>query len=157
VTGIITRILGDRNQAEELANEVFWRFYRNRRERLGGNPTGWLYRTATRAGIDAIRAVARRSRYEQQAATAMMPGEAREAGPLDDLLRTEERTRVQAILSGMKPAQAQLILMRADGASYQELAAALGVRASGIGTLLNRAEAAFRKRYLELSTEKEEL
>ncbi len=158
VAGILTRMLGDRSQAEEIAGEVFWRLYRDERKLLlTGKVAPWLYKTATRAGIDAIRASTRRSRYEQAALFEKRASGVEESGPLKSLLRDEERARVQAVLTSMKPAQAQLILMRADGAPYKELAEAIGVAVSSVGTLLIRAEAEFRRRYLQLNGAREEL
>jgi DNA-directed RNA polymerase specialized sigma24 family protein len=40
---------------------------------------------------------------------------------------------------------ASLLALRYSGLSYDEIAAALGLRKSSIGTLLSRAEDAFRK------------
>ena len=71
------------------------------------------------------------------------------------MLRQEDRESVRRVLSGMKPAQAQILLMRAGGSSYKELADALNVAVGGIGTLLNRAESEFRKRYLKLTGKEE--
>ncbi len=158
VVGILTRMLSDRNQAEEIAGEVFWRLFQHERKLLlSGNIAPWLYKTATRAGIDAIRASTRRSRYEQAAVLDNRANVFEEGGQLKNLLRAEDRARVRTVLSKMKPAQAQLIVMRADGASYKELAEAIGVAVSGVGTLLIRAEAEFRRRYLQLSGAKEGL
>ena len=158
IAGLLTRLTGDRNQAEELANEVFWKLYNNEPALLlRGNIAGWLYRTATRVGIDSLRASTRRSRYEQTAASNVPGDGLRDAAQLEGLLRAEERASVRSVLREMKPAQAQIILMRAGGASYRELAQALGVAASSVGTLLNRAEAEFRNRYLKLNGNKEEL
>ena len=158
VAGILSRLTGDRDQAEELANQVFWRLYRDQRALLlSGNVAGWLYRTATRAGIDALRAGTRRGRYERAAALDRGPDGLAEDSQLQNLVRAEERAGVRSVLSAMKPRQAQIILMRADGASYKELAEALNVAPSGIGTLLNRAEAEFRDRYLKLNGQKEKV
>ncbi len=157
VLGILVRLVGSRAQAEELANEVFWKLSRQSpRWLLTNNVGGWLYRTATRAGIDALRSRAHRTRYEQAAALHDRQ-EPRETGPLHEVLRDEEATRVRALLQAMKPAQAQLLLMRASGASYKELAEALEVGIKGVGTLLNRAETEFRKRYLKLMEGKEKI
>ena len=151
VASILNRLTGDRHQAEELANEVFWRLYRDQRALLlGGNVAGWLYRTATRAGIDALRAFTRRGRYERAAASHAGGDGLQPGSQLTDLVRAEQRAKVQSVLSGMKAAQAQIILLRADGASYRELAEALGVAPGSVGKLLNRAEAEFRARYLKL-------
>jgi RNA polymerase sigma-70 factor, ECF subfamily len=156
VAGLLTRMLGDRAQAEQVAGDVFWRLYsENRGLLLSGKIARWLYTTATRAGIDALRAAARRERYEQAAA---LDAQSIETGrQLEDLLRAERRKKVQSVLRAMKPAQAQVILLRAEGASYKELAEALGVAVSGVGTLLARAEAEFRRRYLQQNADKEEL
>lgn len=154
VLRLLVRLVGA-GQAEELANEVFFRLsHHSERWLLTNNAGGWLYRTATRAGIDALRATARRARYEQAAVTE---GKQREAGPLEDVLREEHRKNVRAVLSSMKPAKAQLLLMRSAGSSYKEIAGSLGVAPGGVGTLLNRAESEFRKRYLKMHGEKEKL
>ncbi|MDQ2776858.1 MAG: sigma-70 family RNA polymerase sigma factor [Acidobacteriota bacterium] len=155
VLGLLTRLVGERSQAEELVNEVFWKLSRQPGTLLTDNVGGWLYRTATHAGLDALRSSARRRRYEESAARRSENSES--GGPLDDVLRQEDRGRVQVVLISMKPAQAQILLMRASGASYKELANALGVAAGGIGTLLNRAEAEFRKRYIQITGKKEKL
>jgi DNA-directed RNA polymerase specialized sigma24 family protein len=47
--------------------------------------------------------------------------------------------------------------LRSSGLSYKELADALDVKVSGIGTMLNRAEEEFRIRYLALNPNQEEL
>jgi RNA polymerase sigma-70 factor (ECF subfamily) len=57
---------------------------------------------------------------------------------------------VRTVLEAMKPAQAQLLLLRQSGLSYQELAEVFGVKATSIGTLLARAETDFEKRFRDL-------
>ncbi len=150
VLGILTRLVGGDAQAEELANEVFWKLYNQPRAAPPwSNAGGWLYRTAVHTGIDALRASARRKQYEMAASEAQTQQRST-AGPLDEVLRAEERRRVRTVLGGMKPAQAQILLMRASGFSYKEIAEAAEVQANGVGTLLNRAEAEFKKRYLKI-------
>lgn len=157
VVGVLLRLTGNRAQAEELANEVFLRLsHKSTSWLLMNNIGGWLYKAATHAGIDALRASAHRTRYEQAAAQAMRMDERTKAGPLNDVLREEERARVRLALSLLKPAQAQLLLMRASGCSYKELANTLNIAVGSVGTMLNRAEAEFRKRYLKLSGNQEE-
>jgi RNA polymerase sigma-70 factor (ECF subfamily) len=155
IVGMLLRLLGDRSPAEEVANDAFWRLYRQPALQTDGNVVGWLYRTATNLGIDALRAAGRRRHHEEAAGRAME--EATAAAPLDDLLRKENCRRVRAVLASIKPAQAQLLILRASGLSYKELAEALGVKMSGIGTMLNRAEAEFRNQYLALHPNQEEL
>jgi len=88
----------------------------------------------------------------------LTPGGIAEAnGPLEDVLREEKCRLVRTVLASIKPAQAQLLILRASGFSYKELAGVLEVKVTGIGTMLNRAEEEFRNRYLELHAHEEEL
>ena len=151
IVAVLFRLIGNRAQAEELAGDVFWKIYRqplppDRDHNVGG----WLYRVATRLGIDALRAQARRRRYEQASGEAAHESGEASDDPLADVLRDEKRRRVQTVLAAMKPAQAQLLMLRQSGLSYQELAEIFGVKANSIGTLLARAEADFEKRFREL-------
>ena len=155
IVSVLFRLTGNRAQAEELAGDVFWKIYcqplpPDRDHNIGG----WLYRVATRLGIDALRAQSRRKRYEQAAGEAAYESGAASDNPLTDVLRDEKRKRVHAVLAAMKPAQAQLLMLRQSGLSYQELAEIFGVKTNSIGTLLARAEAEFEKRFRELHGEK---
>jgi RNA polymerase sigma factor (sigma-70 family) len=155
IVAILIRLLGDRSSAEEMANDAFWRLYRQPGLRVDGNVSGWLYRTATNLGIDALRASARRRQYEEAAGGAR--DETKTSSPLEDLLREEKCNRVRAVLALIKPAQAQLLILRSSGLSYKELADALKLKMTSIGTLLNRAEEEFRNRYLVLHPNEEKL
>jgi RNA polymerase sigma-70 factor (ECF subfamily) len=148
VVAILVPLLGDRSNAEELANDAFYRLYRQPALQFDGNVGGWLYRTATHLGIDAIRAAARRQQYETAAGNTQDGLAAN--GPLEDLLQQEKSRRVRAVLASIKTTPAQLLILRTYGFSYKELAEALDLKANGIGTMLNRAEEEFRKAYLEL-------
>jgi RNA polymerase sigma factor (sigma-70 family) len=148
IVAILLQLLGDRSLAEEVANDAFWRLYCQPALQFEGNVGGWLYRTATNLAIDALRASGRRRQYEGTAGRLME--ERATAGPLDDLLREEKCRRVRSVLASIKPSRAQLLILRSSGLSYKELAEALDVKMSGIGTMLNRAEEEFRNRYLAL-------
>ncbi|HEV7219622.1 MAG TPA: sigma-70 family RNA polymerase sigma factor [Terriglobales bacterium] len=160
IIAILVRLLGDRSRAEEVANDAFWRLYRQPALQTdfrngGSNVGGWVYRTATNLGIDALRAADRRRQHE--ATAGRQDNDRTTSGPLDFLLREERRGRVRAVLASIKPAQAQLLILRTSGFSYKELAEALDVKMTGIGTMLNRAEAEFRNQYLALYPHEEGL
>src|SRR5580700_5652075 len=90
IVSILVRLLGDRSPAEEVANDTFWRLYRQPALQSDANVGGWLYRTATNLGIDALRASGRRRKYEETAGRLVagrLVEEAAVPGPLDDLLR----------------------------------------------------------------------
>jgi len=156
VVGVLFRLTASRGDAEDLANEVFVKLYR--RQSLpspDGNVAGWLYRTATNLGIDALRKEARRRRHENVAAHEALESQVAD-GPLAAVLTSERRRKVREALAELKPVQAQALILRASGFSYQELADALDVKRVSMGTLLLRAEEAFRKTYRATAGEEEE-
>jgi RNA polymerase sigma factor (sigma-70 family) len=157
IVRVLMRLLGDPTRAEEVANDVFWRLHQQPVVlRDKGSLSGWLYRTATRLGIDQMRASARRTRYESAAGNDKERNSSPE-GPLENLITEERRRRVRAVLASIRPAQAQLLILRASGLSYKELGEALEVKQSGIGTMLHRAEEEFRQCYLQLHGNEEGL
>lgn len=148
LVAVLFRLVGDRARAEELADDVLWKLYRKALPReMIPHLQGWLYKTATRLGLDALRARARRARYEHAAVTDAGPADPAAASPLGDVLRSEQCEQVRRILSQLKPAQAEMLILRSSGLSYKEIGQALGVKETSVGTLLNRAEAEFEKLY----------
>lgn len=157
VVGVLYRLLGDRGLAEELANDVFWKLHRQPwLAESDGNVGGWLCCTATNLGIDHLRALARRRHHEDAAGRFLM-----ESGvspdPLTEVLREERARRVRAVLAKLKPAHARILILRASGLSYKELADSLGFKLGTIGTMLVRAETAFQKRFRRMYEHEEEL
>jgi len=147
IAGMLSRLTGDRAQAEEIAADVFHKLSRrpallDSREDL----TAWIYKVATNAGFDALRTNARRRKRE---AAAGWQGIHAAAAPsaLDGILAEERRERVRAVLGALKPREAQLLLLRSSGLAYRELAEALGIEPASVGTMLARAEAEFERRF----------
>jgi RNA polymerase sigma-70 factor (ECF subfamily) len=139
---VIYRIVGQPDLAESLAAEAFWKLHERRPERLT-NAEAWLCRTGVRLGLDSLRKDRRRTRYE----SAVTPPDHAPHNPEDDLARTREQERVRQVLAVIKPDHAALLMLRAEGLSYQELAAALRVNPASVGTMLARAESKFRQEY----------
>jgi len=137
---LVRRVVNDTAEAEDLAADVLWKCFRKRPEAI--NLEGWLSRTAVRAALDSIRKKARRNRYE-----SLWPLRTRVAKPDELLERDRDGERVRQVLAAIKPQFASLLVLRTEGLDYRELADALGLRPSSIGTLLARAEATFRKEY----------
>jgi RNA polymerase sigma factor (sigma-70 family) len=147
IVALLARLTGDRAHAEEIASDVFCKVSQRGRLALGGaDPAPWLYRVATNAGLDALRSTTRRRRREEAAGVETLRVAPRESA-LDDVLRTERCARVREVLAGLKPRDAQLLLLRAEGLAYRELAEALGIQSGSVGTLLARAEAEFERRF----------
>ncbi|HEY6291095.1 MAG TPA: sigma-70 family RNA polymerase sigma factor [Terriglobia bacterium] len=157
VVAVLFRLTTSRSEAEDLANEVFWKLYRRRLlPDPDGNIPGWLYRTATNLGIDGLRKNARRRQREHEAAQAAAHSR-KNAGPLDEVLRDERRRQVRQVLARLKPLHAEALILRSSGFSYHEVAETLGVKRVSVGTLLLRAEHAFRKHYRATGGEEEEI
>jgi RNA polymerase sigma-70 factor (ECF subfamily) len=49
----------------------------------------------------------------------------------------------------MDARQAELLLLRSQGFSYQELASTLGLNPASIGSVLSRAQQKFRKEFIK--------
>lgn len=145
ITSMLARLVGDRARAEEIAADVFCKLAR-RSALSGADLTAWMYRVATNAGLDALRSNARRRRREQEAGIETLR-RAPAGGALDDMLRAERCAKVRAVLATLKPRDTQLLLLRAEGLSYRELAQSLGIQPGSVGTLLARAEAEFERKF----------
>jgi RNA polymerase sigma-70 factor (ECF subfamily) len=52
------------------------------------------------------------------------------------------------VLASLDARQAELLLLRSNELSYAEVAAALELNPSSVGTLISRAQQAFRKEYV---------
>jgi RNA polymerase sigma-70 factor (ECF subfamily) len=105
-------------------------------------------------GIDELRARNRHNRVAQEVARAVSASRQPD-NALQLLLRAETQQRVRIALSQLKPEWAQILLLRASGYSYKEIALHLEIAPASVGTLLMRAEAGFEKCYLELFGEKD--
>jgi RNA polymerase sigma-70 factor (ECF subfamily) len=143
VARLIGRIVRDPGRAEELAVDVFLSLSRNPRV-LGENPGAWLHRTAVRAGLYELRRLARRDRVAHLLGRGDPPPD-----PAQVHAAAEEQRQVRTVLAAMDRRRAELLLLRSSGLSYEEVAAALGLNAASIGTLLSRAQEAFRKEYIK--------
>ena len=144
IARVIARVVGDRARAEDLAAEAFWKLWLTPRAH-GEGARGWLYRTAVRMGLNDLRSGRRRERYE---ALADVPPDL--LTPEEVHAAAEERHQVRQTLAGLRERQAELLILRSGGLSYDELAAALGLNAASVGTLIARAQQAFRKEYVKL-------
>ena len=100
-------------------------------------------------GIDDLRSRNRHTQVAYEASHAVSASTQPENG-LQLLLRTETQQRVRLALSKLKPEWAQILLLRANGYSYKEIASHLEISPASVGTLLIRAEDGFEKCYVEL-------
>ena len=141
VVGIANRVLADPHEAEDVAQEVFVDFHRLHSAGAQYAPA-WLHRAAAHSALNRLRGSRRRQRRE--IAQAIEEGE-RTIDPQKQLEIDEDRRRVRQGLARLAPRPAAVLVLRASGLSYAEVAQALGVGIGQVGTLLRRAESALRK------------
>ena len=124
----IARITGDPACAEELAIDAFRKFWQTPPAH-GEHAGGWLYRTAINLGLYELRRRARHARFQRML---------RLGGPdtPEEFHATqEEQEQVRRVLATMKPRDAELLLLRSDEFSYEELAGLLNLNPASVGTL----------------------
>ena len=147
------RCTGRSDEADDIAQEVFLRFYRMPpHATTEGEQRAWLCRVATNLSLNALRAQQRRTHHEEQVcdrATQQGPIDGVEKSPEEHLLAAEQAALIRAVLAELPEKQQTYILLRSVGFSYAEIAQATGVALASVGSLLGRAEREFRRRYNE--------
>jgi RNA polymerase sigma-70 factor, ECF subfamily len=136
----LTRRLGDRDWAEEVAQETFLRALRQ--ERLT-NERAWLFAVATNLVRDEARKDARRRKHlallaEQERESAVEPEPT-------SVERAEEAALARRAVESLAERDRLALLMREEGLDYGEIAEALGLSPGSVGTTLARA----RRRLVE--------
>lgn len=134
--------LGDRDLAEDLAQEAFVRLI----EKPPRAPESWLYVVAGNLARDAQRGELRRSRH-LAVVRAQSDSESETVDPTPGadaaMCKAEESELVRETLALLPERDAALLVMRADNVSYREIAAAIGVSPTSVGPLLARAQQRF--------------
>ena len=140
VVGVAARVLGSRDQAEDVAQEVFLSFGRS--SVPAGESRRWLTVAAAHTALNLLRSGRRRASREESAAArdgAVGPDVA------EAVLTREERSSVRAALTRLPRKQAVALILRHSGLSYAEVATALDLSPGSVGTTVRRAESALRK------------
>jgi RNA polymerase sigma-70 factor (ECF subfamily) len=140
----LDRLSGDPELASDLAQEAFVKLLR--RGALPDHPEAWLITVAMNLFRNARSTRARRRRLLTTARVEATLGDPM-PGPGQLVEATDERERVRAAIDRLGERERQLLLLRAEGYGYRDLAAALGLHEASVGTLLARAKRAFREAY----------
>jgi RNA polymerase sigma-70 factor (ECF subfamily) len=146
IARVIAGVIKDPARSEELAVEVFLKWERTPKAQ-GQGTEGWLYRAAVRVALNELRRKTLRDRYEHL--LGFVTRDAGGSSPHEIYAAQEEQQRVRLVLSVIDPRQAELLLLRSNDFSYQELASILNLNPSSVGTLLSRALEAFRKEFVQ--------
>ncbi|GLX93052.1 hypothetical protein Hesp01_10020 [Herbidospora sp. NBRC 101105] len=138
VVAVAARVLGSRDEAEDVAQEVFLAFGRSAVP--AGEATGWLSVAAAHTALNHLRSGRRRTAREENAG-----GETVAPDIADAVVTRDERRRVREALARLPRRQAVALVLRHSGLSYAEVAAALDLSPGSVGTIVRRAESALRK------------
>ena len=129
---MLYRRTGDRDRAEEIAQETFARAV----VAPPRNPRPWLFAVA----LNLVREEGRTASRQQRKLVlykAEQPQSA--AAPDDELDRSERIAGVRAALDVLTDRDREALLLKAEGFSYDEIAATLGLARGAVGTTLARA------------------
>lgn len=161
VYGLIYRMVGNREEAEDLSQEVFVKVYNNikKYEQQAAFAT-WLYRIATNTALDALD----RSKRRPQAAAplknqnkgedetdllSLQPSGA--AGPEESAIQVELRECISRVLRKLDKEQARMLVMRDfNDLSYDEIASSLGAGLSAVKMRIHRSRLAFQEIFGQL-------
>jgi RNA polymerase sigma factor (sigma-70 family) len=147
LVALAARVLGDRDEAEDVAQEVFVAFHGRHRDTAPA-ARGWLRAATVHTALNRLRSRRRRSRREERHARLEEPVRRGQHGMLEPervLEQREQRALLRAALARLRRRQAAVLVLRHSGFSYAETAAALGVDIGQVGTMVRRAEQALRR------------
>lgn len=125
ILAYLVRLLSNRDDAEDACQDTFLRAYAAyRRLDVHANTRAWLYRIATRAGLNLARGRRRRSTRRTDIDPELLPA----ATPADSVGRDRLR-RVVSAVDGLPPKQRAALMQRLfHGLSYDQIASVLGCR-----------------------------
>lgn len=157
VINLVSRMLNDPVEAEDLAQNVFLQVYRSaNRYEVTARFSTWLFTIAKNLSLNEIR---RRSRHPADSLEGSRPdteGEAQPKPQLEDvrsasapvhLLRQELEQKVEEAIAGLPENQRlALLLCRQDELSYEEMAKVLGCSVSATKSLIHRGRETLKQR-----------
>lgn len=154
VTNLVSRVLNDRECADDLAQEVFLRVYVHRRNyRHGSKFSTWLFTIAANLAKNEIRRrVRRRNWFSLDALGEMLKDSAIQlADPAEGQERTLEREQLQAaigrsIATVPEKYRLALVLRDIEGLPYEEIAQVLGIPGGTVRSRINRARSMLKRK-----------
>lgn len=147
---VLEHLVGRRDQAEDLAQEVFLRVYRARKRYVAGAKfSTWLYTIANHVAANALRSISRRPevnlspRATDSGSTNVLDKMALAASgamPARQLDKEELRDVVRAALAGLSERQRMAVLLnKFEEMSYADIAVAMEMSPQAVKSLLSRA------------------
>ena len=149
LVAVMNHLVGNAEEAEDLAQEVFLRVYRARKSyRPRSKFSTWLFTIANNLALNALRARKRRPvvRLPAQDSGPLGPRPAeqivvdRGSGPVSRIQKQELAAIVRQALEGLNERQRMaVVLNKFEDMNYAEIAAIMGLTTKGVKSLLSRA------------------
>jgi RNA polymerase sigma-70 factor (ECF subfamily) len=146
----LTRRLGDRDAAEELAQETFVRALKQ--DEIASERS-WLFAVASNLVRDEARREARERRRHDLMRTQGEAESSVEPAPTS-MERAEDRALARQAIEMLTERDRDALLMREEGLGYEEIAEALGLSVASVGTTLSRARRRLMEAYESLQQER---
>jgi RNA polymerase sigma-70 factor (ECF subfamily) len=148
---LVLRMLGNAQEAEDVAQEAFLSLHRHgHRFRREARFSTFMYRVATNAALNRRRRLSRIRAREEEFALRQAAGDDLPATPRDPegaAVGAEVQVRVQQALLSLPPdLRAAIILYDIEGQSYRDIAAILGVPEGTVKSRIHRARGSLRDR-----------
>jgi RNA polymerase sigma-70 factor (ECF subfamily) len=156
---LLDHMIGDRDQAEDLAQDVFLRVYRARdRYEPGAKFATWLFTIANNVALNARRSHARRREVNLSPSAGDQSGPLAGTRPLERMLavssgqiparqidKAETRDIVRLALEALGERQRMAVLLsKFEQLSYAEIAEAMELSPPAVKSLLSRARVNLR-------------
>ena len=147
VYNLAYRMLGDRERAEDAAQESFIRAYRGLQGyRPSGRFSSWLFATASNLCIDRLRQKPFAAVSLDEPGVPTAPAEGSDANPPAAYERSETQEHVHRALGKLPPNQRLTIaLVHLQGLSYEEAAEVMGVPVGTVKSHAHRARHALKR------------
>ena len=134
----------DRALAEDAAQEVFLRLHGQRI--AAGRLRPWLIRVTANVARNLLRTRGRAVLRDKAFAADVLQRQQHRL-PDEELGRESDIRKAQEALDKVDEPQRSCLLLRHEGLSYREIAAALGLKESNVGSLIARGRMKFMKLY----------
>jgi RNA polymerase sigma-70 factor (ECF subfamily) len=156
VFGLVFRMLGNRQEAEDVAQEAFLALHRHgHRFRGEARFSTFVYRVAANAALNRRRSLGRRRSREEALAQRQDAGDdlpSTPRDPEDAASGGEIQARVQsALLELPRDLRMAVVLYDIEGQSYGEIAQALRIPEGTVKSRIHRARIALRDRLKALA------
>lgn len=144
---VVMRVVGEASEADEIVQDTFLKLYEQPVPLSSDvNVRGWLYRVAANLAFNAVRSRTRRDGWLRRLAGRRENSPASD-DPLAIVTADADAARVRECLADLPERQRHVLLLRASGYSYAEIAMTVGIKPGSVGTTLARAEQALRVRF----------